>query len=180
MRPDFKRFRGFGLVALIHSAKGSTWEEHKYIKRIDGTYYYPDSYEGGRHLSSLKTDNVDSDNNDSTSDSETKKLSDSDVESLALEVIRGNFGNGEVRKELLNEYYQQVQNRVNELMRGSTGSTKVSNVSESRSLEEKVNEIVEKSTEAVSKSKPESSSGSTSTNKGLDYETIFGVYRKKS
>jgi len=36
---------------LKHSAKGSEWENHKYIKRIDGTYYYPDSYEGGRHLS---------------------------------------------------------------------------------------------------------------------------------
>lgn len=179
MRPDFKQFRGFGLKALTHSAKGSTWEEHKYIKRIDGTYYYPDSYEGGRHLSSLKSDSGGSDNKDSTEEPETKKLSDSDVESLALEVIRGNFGNGEVRKELLNEYYQQVQNRVNELMRGSTGSKKISEVSESRSLEEKINDIVEKSVEAVSKSKPGSSS-SGSTSKGLDYETIFGVYRKKS
>lgn len=35
---------------IKHSAKGTTWEEHKYIKRIDGTYYYPDSYKGGRHL----------------------------------------------------------------------------------------------------------------------------------
>ena len=35
---------------IIHSAKGSTWEDHKYIKRVDGVYYYPDSYEGGRHL----------------------------------------------------------------------------------------------------------------------------------
>lgn len=36
--------------ALMHSAKGSTWEDHKYIKRINGTYYYPNSYKGGRHL----------------------------------------------------------------------------------------------------------------------------------
>lgn len=39
---------------LEHSAKGSTWEEHKYIKRVDGTYYYPDNYEGGRHISDLE------------------------------------------------------------------------------------------------------------------------------
>lgn len=35
---------------IIHSAKGSELEKHKYIKRVDGVYYYPDSYEGGRHL----------------------------------------------------------------------------------------------------------------------------------
>lgn len=35
---------------IQHSAKGTTWEEHKYIKRDDGVYYYPDSYDGGRHL----------------------------------------------------------------------------------------------------------------------------------
>lgn len=35
---------------LKHSAKGSTWEKHDYIKVEDGKYYYPDDYEGGRHL----------------------------------------------------------------------------------------------------------------------------------
>jgi hypothetical protein len=40
MRPDFKEFDGVGLAMLAHSAKGSTWEEHKYIKRIDGTYLF--------------------------------------------------------------------------------------------------------------------------------------------
>lgn len=49
IRPDYRYFRGRSQF-LIHSAKGTTWEEHKYIKRLDGTYYYPDSYEGGRHL----------------------------------------------------------------------------------------------------------------------------------
>lgn len=37
---------------LAHSAKGTQWDEdkRKYIKVEDGKYYYPDSYEGGRHL----------------------------------------------------------------------------------------------------------------------------------
>lgn len=43
---------------LIHSQKGSEWKKHQYIKREgtsgkledNGKYYYPDSYEGGRHL----------------------------------------------------------------------------------------------------------------------------------
>lgn len=37
---------------LSHSAKGTEWKKHKYIKKVDGTYYYPDGYKGGRHLSS--------------------------------------------------------------------------------------------------------------------------------
>lgn len=41
---------------ICHSAKGSTWEKHKYLKVLKGKYYYPDSYEGGRHLSELKKD----------------------------------------------------------------------------------------------------------------------------
>ena len=36
--------------SLIHSAKGSQWEKHDYITVKDGKYYYPDDYEGGRHL----------------------------------------------------------------------------------------------------------------------------------
>lgn len=55
IRPDY-RLLLHNSRALVHSAKGSTWEEHKYIKRIDGTYYYPDSYEGGRHLPKDKSD----------------------------------------------------------------------------------------------------------------------------
>lgn len=53
--PDFRDFIGKTSV-LQHSAKGSTWEDHKYIKRVDGTYYYPDSYEGGRHLNDEKSE----------------------------------------------------------------------------------------------------------------------------
>ena len=30
---------------INHSAKGSEWKDHKYIKRVDGTYYYPDDYD---------------------------------------------------------------------------------------------------------------------------------------
>lgn len=36
------------------SAKGTTWEKHKYVKVEDGKYYYPDGYEGGRHVGSDK------------------------------------------------------------------------------------------------------------------------------
>lgn len=46
IRPNFRDFSG-GSTLIIHSAKGSTWKDHKYIKKIDGTYYYPKDYKGG-------------------------------------------------------------------------------------------------------------------------------------
>ena len=49
IRPDYRDFRTRS-KSFRHSSEGSECEEHKYIKRIDGPYYYPDSYEGGRHL----------------------------------------------------------------------------------------------------------------------------------
>lgn len=96
-------FRPFKALSFSHSAKGSEWEKHKYIKKKDGDYYYPDSYEGGRHLE------------DDRNSKDKTKLSEEEVEKLAKETIKGSFGNGEVRKQLLGGNYQQIQNRVNEL-----------------------------------------------------------------
>lgn len=45
---------------LAHSAKGTTWEKHNYIKVENGKYYYPDDYEGGRHLPKDKQEGVES------------------------------------------------------------------------------------------------------------------------
>lgn len=110
IRPDYRDFRTRS-QSFRHSSEGSSWKKHKYIKRVDGTYYYPDSYEGGRHLP------------DEGTESNSKiDLSENDVENLAKEVIRGNFGNGQERKDLLGENYEEIQKRVNELMKGSAGS----------------------------------------------------------
>ena len=110
IRPDYRDFRTRS-QSFRHSSEGSSWKKHKYIKRVDGTYYYPDSYEGGRHLP------------DGETESNSKiDLSEKDVENLAKEVIRGNFGNGQERKDLLGENYEEIQKRVNELMKGSVGS----------------------------------------------------------
>lgn len=111
IRPDYRDLRT-NFQILQHSSEGSSWKKHKYIKRVDGTYYYPDSYEGGRHL-------PDGEKEESNSKID---LSEKDVEKLANEVIRGNFGNGQERKDLLGENYEEIQKRVNELMKGSVGS----------------------------------------------------------
>ena len=235
VRPDYRNFIGFSNVVISHSAKGSTWEDHKYIKRVEGTYYYPDSYEGGRHLpdgeesdeekfnpkeaatefnkflkllsdsgqayfgnkeewekmdikdfKELYKDILGRDSKDDLSDDALEKmfesvknqnlgieeayskdgLSSNDIENLAKEVVRGNFGNGQVRKDLLGENYEKIQNRVNELTRGSAGSKKVSEASESS---------VKKAEEIAKKV----STASTSVSKSIDINQILSVYNKK-
>ena len=173
IRPDYRDIR-IRSQFLQHSSKGSSWKKHKYIKRVDGTYYYPDSYEGGRHLpdgekyksmedelfeklknssdkdigqklrgsfdkvlleqmgadwTKLPKEEVDRmqrnliDRFEEKTESNSKiDLSENDIENLAKEVIRGNFGNGQERKDLLGENYEEIQKRVNELMKGSVGS----------------------------------------------------------
>lgn len=145
------------ILPLSHSAKGSTWEEHKYIKRIDGTYYYPDSYEGGRHLNSDQKSKNDE-------PPELGDLTDADIETLAKEVIRGNFANGQDRKELLGAYYQKIQDRVNQLLKSSSGSKKVSELNT-----ETNSKTVETGKAAVS----------SAAKKGMDMNQIYSVYKKK-
>lgn len=191
IRPNYKDFRNSKFIIssgkiLQHSAKGSTWEEHKYIKKVDGTYYYPDNYEGGRHLpdnDEKKSKEFDHEkaatefNNffksladtgsayfgskeewesmsiedfkelykdilgrdpdkdlskealqnmfnsvkkqNAVDNTDNNKSTDKDIDTLANEVLRGNFGNGQERKEPLGEKYDEVQKRVNELSKNS-------------------------------------------------------------
>lgn len=242
VRPNYRDFRLNSVLPVVqdshihHSAKGSTWEDHKYIKRVDGTYYYPDSYEGGRHLpdgekssddkktdkdvedwertlydeieehlkrnpglfdpSEITDDNfqdfgltlaefagVDSDKiskeelermrkkvKDHYDDMKAARtLESNDVENLAKEVIRGNFGNGQQRKDLLGENYAEVQKRVNELMKGSAGSKKTSEASA-----ESVKKV-----EEIAKKVDSSSSANSNVHSGVDMNKVQEVYRKK-
>lgn len=190
IRPNYRDFRRSKFI-LEHSAKGSEWEDHLYIKRVDGTYYYPDSYKGGRHLpdgdkakedenkdygedtkkmeddvfekikaftydkpkemltesfdkvlkeqigvdwtkipkeevnkmqSSLlqRLEKLGPAYNDKIKSNDKPKLSEKDYDNLANEVIRGNFGIGQQRKDLLGESYEVVQKRVNQIMKSSS------------------------------------------------------------
>lgn len=42
----------------MHSAKGTTWDDHKYIKKVNGVYYYPSDYKGGRHAGDTKSGSI--------------------------------------------------------------------------------------------------------------------------
>lgn len=95
IRPNYKDYR-LTTLAIQHSAKGSVWENHKYIKRVDGTYYYPDSYEGGRHLSDAEKKKKEEDETsyedyksiENKIFKEMKKFSKDD----AGQKVRGDFG----------------------------------------------------------------------------------------
>lgn len=168
IRPNYRCFRISQFLIgtdqhLEHSAKGSTWEEHKYIKRINGTYYYPDSYEGGRHLPDGEKENKDE-------PAEIESLSAEDIEALAREVIRGNFGDGEVRKELLGEFYADIQKRVNEILKGSAGS---------KSVSEATSESIKAAEEAAKNASTSSTSSNSKVHSGVDMDKVLSVYKKK-
>lgn len=174
---------------LFHSAKGSTWENHKYIKRLDGTYYYPDSYEGGRHLPESskreqkaqkeKEGNEEKESTSSGSENtpaDIEELKEEDIATLANEVIRGNFGNGDVRKELLGKHYQQVQDRVNQILLGDTGKQSISSPSNNAKKEagERALKAVYDKLDKIDKR----DSGSQKS-QGIDLSKVYSVYSKR-
>lgn len=175
---------------LFHSAKGSTWEDHKYIKRLNGTYYYPDSYKGGRHLpesskreqyqKSKKDETVKTDSESAGSENspfDIDELKEEDIATLAVEVIRGNFGNGDARKELLGKHYQQVQDRVNEIYRSGSLNQPVN----SQSLSAK-KEAGERALKAVydKLDKIDQRDSSSKKSKGMDLAKVYSIYSKRS
>lgn len=171
---------------LFHSAKGSTWEDHKYIKRLNGTYYYPDSYKGGRHLpegssagkskSETREDAMSSGSSENDA-VEIDALQEEDIATLAMEVIRGNFGNGDVRKELLGQHYQQVQDRVNQILLSGIGSQTVSSAdSTKRATGERALQTVYDKLDKID----QRDSGTKKTNTGLDLDKIYSVYAKQA
>lgn len=133
-----------GRYYISHSAKGSTWKKHKYIKIANGLYFYPDDYIGGRHIGNKKksSNKKETSKNDkkkeskgkaSSSKSKTEKddkkkgLSSKKIEKLAQDVIRGNYGNGQERIDKLGKKYNKVQYRVNQILLGNAGATRIWN-----------------------------------------------------
>lgn len=57
---------------------------------------------------------------DNVEDVENSVNNSKSIEELAKEVIAGKYGNGEERKQKLGNLYNEVQKRVNEILRGNT------------------------------------------------------------
>lgn len=64
---------------------------------------------------------------------------------MAKKVIRGEFGNGADRKELLGDSYADIQARVNEMLKSNTTASK-SNVESGKNA---ANNIVKSSSETL-------------------------------
>lgn len=132
---------------VMHSEKGSTWKDHKYIRKEGNKYYYADSASTGKNkkvkqaISTAPSlaDKITQMANDQQSDSPkpkeisqefTKKKSKSksksgyDLDDMARKVISGEFGNGAERQKRLGKSYKEIQKRVNDvLLRGAKLST---------------------------------------------------------
>lgn len=201
VRPDFRDFKT-KQNGLIHSAKGSEWENHKYVKKIDGVYYYPVGYEDGRTIDSISSDKDPKDNKsiedrikevkqnfdqylakrgidwrtlpkeevDQMQRDIVKQLesgketgtSEKSIDELAKDVISGKLGSGDDRKALLGDRYSEVQKKVNEIVKGSVGSKKVS---------EATDESIKKADKAAK--------NASNVHSGVNMDKVMNVYKRK-
>lgn len=257
--PNFIR----GVTYISHSAKGSVWEDHKYVKKVDGNYYYPNGYEGGRQIKTLKgvaqtavkkaADSAKSLNSGATQVPSTqqkrspreiadenyyndlqkkmekeldaliqkgpgyfngqsqeeakKKIRDTiaqlkaqaaasrskmsetlnakknevaiDVDDLARRVLRGEFGNGDERKQKLGANYEAVQNRVNELSKKSGGNSKSSKKVEKLVSDNATKKLSAKDQKVVDRLMNNLSNQSDTKKKKNDLDDVYAVYDRK-
>lgn len=206
VRPDYLDF-------LSHSAKGSEWEDHKYVKKINGIYYYPVGYEDGRTIDSLSNKGKKETEKDEkeSGDSKDKKIeevkkhfdqylakrgidwrtlpkdevdqmqrdivkqlesgkeagtAEKSADELAKDAASGRLGTEEDQKTLLGEKYEEVQKKVNELLKESSGDKKISEI-----------EITEEATEKVKKAMSKVSE--TKVHSGVNLSEVLKVYDKK-
>ena len=138
---------------IIHSAKGTTWSNHKYIKKVGNKYYYKD--EKGELVEGDPSDNSDSietkESTTSSSKSKKKKSTETDrIKTLANKVMAGKLGQNQLRKATSSKDYIKVMNAINSKFKkpSSSGSSSKSKEKEKKTSEKKTKEkkISEKKT----------------------------------
>lgn len=122
---DYRNFKNS--TVLIHSAKGSEWTKHKYVKKIDGVYYYPVGYTKGRTVDSASAKKAEKKGSSGTEKDKDKKgkLSKKEVKKLASAVISGKYGVGADRQKALGKKYNRVQHRVNVMLLGKDAAIRI-------------------------------------------------------
>lgn len=139
---------------LIHSAKGTSWKNHKYIKKVGNKYYYKD--EKGELVEGDPSDNGDilTETKESTTSSskskKSKKSTETDrIKALANKVMAGKLGQNQLRKATSSKDYIKVMNTINSKFKkpSSSGSSSKSKEKEKKTSEKKTSEkkITEKS-----------------------------------
>ena len=167
-----------GNVFIVHSAKGSIWEKHKYVKKLNGNYYYPVGYKLGRTIDSLDKESG-SKSEDSTEKERTYDLTDDDIKELANEVIRGDYGNGQTRKELLGDLYNDVQDLVNDILKSGKSSKSKKSKEDEEEMMEDTSEMESLMKKVLSDVANKSMKSVSEAGVGIDIEKVYDVYKKK-
>ena len=139
----------FGMIGnyLIHSAKGTSWKNHKYIKKVGNKYYYKD--EKGELVEGDPSDNGDilTETKESTTSSskskKSKKSTETDrIKALANKVMAGKLGQNQLRKATSSKDYIKVMNTINSKFKkpSSSGSSSKSKEKEKKTSEKKTTE----------------------------------------
>lgn len=132
---------------LIHSAKGTSWKNHKYIKKVGNKYYYKD--EKGELVEGDPSDNGDilTETKELTTSSskskKSKKSTETDrIKALANKVMAGKLGQNQLRKATSSKDYIKVMNTINSKFKkpSSSGSSSKSKEKEKKTSEKKTSE----------------------------------------
>ena len=130
---------------IIHSAKGTTWKNHKYIKKVGNKYYYKN--EKGELVEGDPSDNGDSietkELTTSSSKSKKKKSTETDrIKALANKVMAGKLGQNQLRKATSSKDYIKVMNAINSKFKkpSSSGSSSKNKEKEKKTSEKKTKE----------------------------------------
>ena len=132
---------------IIHSAKGTTWRNHKYIKKVGNKYYYKN--EKGELVEGDPSDNGDilTETKESTTksskSSKSKKSTETDrIKALANKVMAGKLGQNQLRKATSSKDYIKVMNAINSKFKkpSSSGSSSKSKEKEKKTSEKKTKE----------------------------------------
>ena len=132
---------------IIHSAKGTTWRNHKYIKKVGNKYYYKN--EKGELVEGDPSDNGDilTETKESTTksskSSKSKKNTETDrIKALANKVMAGKLGQNQLRKVTSSKDYIKVMNTINSKFKkpSSSGSSSKSKEKEKKTSEKKTKE----------------------------------------
>lgn len=134
IRPDFRQFKQQRYQAILaHSAKGSEWDKHKYVKKIDGVYYYPVGYEDGRTVDELSGSKADKKTEEKKDSGSSKKEEIDQVKHHFDEYLK-NRGI-DWTKLPKDEVDQMQRDIVKQLEKGESGAN-------SKSTEELVKEVI--------------------------------------
>lgn len=132
---------------LIHSAKGTSWKNHKYIKKVGNKYYYKD--EKGELVEGDPSDNGDilTETKELTTSSskskKSKKSTETDrIKALANKVMAGKLGQNQLRKATNSKDYIKVMNTINSKFKkpSSSGSSSKNKEKEKKTSEKKTKE----------------------------------------